>query len=256
MAKIWFLLPAFNEGKNIGVLINSIDYTMKYHQHSYSIVLIDDGSIDNTFYIAKEMAKSKPIEIIKHIYNMNLGRTVRDGLEFIIKNMENNDIIITMDADNTHPLNISENMIEYILSGKDIVIASRYKEGAAEIGLIYYRRFLSKIVNKMLKTIFPIHNIMDYTCGYRAYNGKLLLKGYHYYKGEIVEEKGFTCMAEILIKLRPFIQSAEEVPLILRYDLKGGASKMKIIFTILGYFKLITKEFIRGAWLGDVAGKS
>ena len=189
-----------------------------------------------------ELSKQLPVEIVKHKVNMNLGPTIRDGLTHALSRADSDDIIITMDADYTHKPHIALDMIMKIKSGHDIIVASRYERGGAEIGLKYYRSLLSKGINLILKILFPINNIKDYTCGYRAYSAKLLFESFDYYKGELVTERGFTCMVEIILKLRPLIKGASEVPLILRYDLKYGQSKMNVTRTILAYFSLIIRE--------------
>jgi dolichol-phosphate mannosyltransferase len=245
MTTIWFVLPAYNEGKNLRVLIDSIHTTMVLNNFNHQIVVIDDGSIDDTLGIAKELSISLPIDIIIHEENMNLGRTIGDGLTYVNNNFKLDDIIITMDADNSHPPELAVKMIGKINSGADLVIASRYEKGGAEIGLMFYRSIFSKTINKILQIIFPIRNIKDYTCGYRAYSGQLLSKAFDYYHDQFVTERGFTCMAEIIIKLRPFIKKASEVPLVLRYDLKQGKSKMKVVNTIIGYLFLIKRELIK-----------
>jgi len=242
MTTIWFVLPAYNEAKNLEPLIASIHNAMVTNNFTYRIIIVDDGSIDNTFDIAKALSVSLPIDIIIHPQNMNLGRTIKDGLAYVNNCYKHDDIIITMDADNSHPPDIAIGMISKIAGGADLVVASRYEKGGAEIGLIFYRSIFSRTINKILQIIFPLHNIKDYTCGYRAYSGQLLAKAFGYYHDQFITEKGFTCMAEILVKLRPFIGKASEVPLVLRYDLKQGKSKMKVIRTILGYLFLIKRE--------------
>ena len=244
MATIWFVLPAYNEGKNLRTLIDSIYNTMVSNNLTYRIIVIDDGSVDDTLDIAKELAISLPIDIIIHPQNMNLGRTIEDGLTYVNGNYKPDDIIITMDADNSHSPDLATEMISKINCGADLVIASRYEKGGAEIGLMFYRRIFSMTINKILQIIFPLRNVKDYTCGYRAYSSRLLSKAFDYYHDQFVTERGFTCMAEILLKLRPFIKMASEVPLILRYDLKQGQSKMKVIRTIIGYLFLIKREMM------------
>jgi dolichol-phosphate mannosyltransferase len=242
MTTIWFVLPAYNEGKNLEALIDSIHTTMVRNNFSYRIVVIDDGSGDDTLDIAKNLSISLPIDIIIHPQNMNLGQTIKDGLTYVNNYDDPEDIIITMDADNSHPPDLAKEMISEIAGGADLVVASRYEKGGAEIGLMFYRSIFSRTINKILQIIFPLPNIKDYTCGYRAYSAQLLLKAFDYYHDQFITERGFTCMAEILIKLRPFIKTASEVPLVLRYDLKQGKSKMKVIHTIIGYLFLIKRE--------------
>ena len=78
----------------------------------------------------------------------------------------------------------------------------------------------------------------DYTCGFRLYRAAMLRRAADAWGDRLVEEAGFTCMAEVLLKLGRGGARVAEVPLILRYDLKEGASKMKVMRTIARYFVL------------------
>jgi dolichol-phosphate mannosyltransferase len=144
-----------------------------------------------------------------------------------------------MDADNTHSPALIPVMLENIKNGKDVVIASRYEEGGEEIGLSYSRRLFSAGASFLLKLFFAIPGVKDYTCGYRAYSGRVIKKAFDVYGGSFIEESGFTCMAEVIIKLNLLGCEISEVPLVLRYDLKKGRSKMKVLKTIRRYFILI-----------------
>jgi len=95
----------------------------------------------------------------------------------------------------------------------------------------------------LFRALFPIPGVRDYTCGYRAYRGAILQRAFATYRDQFIEESGFTCMAEILIKLRRLSVRAGEVPLILRYDLKSGTTKMKVTRTITRYWVLIAKNW-------------
>ena len=94
----------------------------------------------------------------------------------------------------------------------------------------------------MLGIVFPIKGIKDYTCGFRAYNCSILKQAFEFYGEDIIESKTFVCMAEILIKLRKLKIKGAEVPLILRYDRKIGASKMQLKKTIVDYLYIIVKN--------------
>ena len=55
MSTIWYVLPAYNEAKNLRQLILEIDFIMKELPDKYRIVLVDDGSIDETYIIASRI---------------------------------------------------------------------------------------------------------------------------------------------------------------------------------------------------------
>ena len=87
------------------------------------------------------------------------------------QNYGQGDILITLDADNTHNPNIIPNMVDKLVKEKlDVVIASRFAEGGKEIGLSIERKIYSRGAAAFLKLFFPIENVHDYSCGFRAYD--------------------------------------------------------------------------------------
>jgi len=84
----------------------------------------------------------------------------------------------------------------------------------------------------MFQALFPIHGVRDYTCGYRAYRADAIREASKKYGDHLITETGFSCMADLLLKLRKLPLEMSEIPLELRYDRRGGASKMRVIRTI------------------------
>jgi dolichol-phosphate mannosyltransferase len=98
----------------------------------------------------------------------------------------------------------------------------------------------------MFKTIMPIPGVRDYTCGYRAYRTNVLKEAMDYYGDEFVSEAGFSCMADVLLKMRRFKFVFGEVPMLLRYDQKLGGSKMAVANTAIMSLKLLVKRRLGG----------
>ena len=240
---VFIILPAYNESDSLLSLFQSISKVMEGGK--FRIILVDDGSNDGTFDIAHKFCKKNPLEIFRHQVNKGLGKAVKTGIFRIISEISDDDVIITMDADNTHNPALILQMEKNLRKSNDIVIASRYKEGGKEIGLSFFRHFLSKMANIFLKMLFPLKGVNDYTCGYRAYKGWLIKKGFKIWGKDFIEQKGFTYIVELLIKLSRLSSGITEVPLILRYDLKRSKSKMKIINTILQYFLFVLKNKLK-----------
>lgn len=237
---LYIFLPAYNEEKDIGLLMQRIRTAMNASEVMYRVLVVNDGSTDRTAQLVAACQPEMPVDLIEHTVNQGLGQAMLSGLRRAAGMLRDEDVLVTMDADNTHdPLLIGRMALE-IQSGADLVIASRYEKGGQEIGLSPVRSLLSRSASALLKSFFPIRGAKDYTCGFRAYRGKVLRKAYQVYGDQLVEERGFTCMAEILIKLRVIGIRVVEVPLVLRYDLKSGKSKMKVLRTILRYFVLIS----------------
>lgn len=239
---IHIVLPAFNEGRNIGRLLDRIAGTMEEAGLRYRIILVDDGSTDDTVETAGRFRGEAPLEIVCHEQNQGLGATLRDGLVHALKNADDNDIIITMDADETHAPGLILHMSRKIREGHDVVIASRFRPGARVYGVPLTRRFLSLAACWVLRLAFPLSNIRDFTCGYRAYRGGALKIAVEHYGSRLVDADGFQCMVDILLKLHKLHMIIGEVPVILRYDLKQGKSKMRVAATVRGTFSVLFRR--------------
>lgn len=238
---IYFILPAYNEEKNIKKLLNDILNFYKKKKIPIHIIVINDGSFDLTYKNTKIIKKKffHKITLINHKKNLGLGRTLKTGFIRALKFSKQDDIIITMDSDNSHTPQNSYLLIKKINKGYDVVIASRFNKLSKSYGLSCLRKFLSFASCVIFKILFPIKNINDYTCGFRAFRVNKIKD--IVLKKNFFSEKGFSISADIILKLK--LSKAElffaEVPLTLRYDLKQGKSKMKIIKTIFLTLKLV-----------------
>ena len=233
------LLPAYNEENSLPALIPSLAKEIS-GIGDYRIIVVDDGSTDRTPSILNDLKKEYPITVLTHEKNMNLGRAMLTGFTYIRDNIADDNLIITMDADNTHSPSTIKALIESESKG-DVGIASRYQVGGWEKGLSVTRSVMSRGAGTLLDMAFHVPNVRDYTCGFRLYHPEIIKRGFKLFGDDFISETGFTSMAEILIRLHFAKATFYEVPLILRYDLKGGPSKMKVIKTIAGYFSLIAK---------------
>jgi len=236
---IYFLLAAYNEQDNIAGVISDIGEN--YGDVPFKIILVDDGSTDETFAIAKNSALKFPgcLAVIRHEKNSGLGAALKTGFDYLFKVIQPDDIVLTLDADNTHPIYISKAMVEKTMGGAGIVIASRFCKGGKEIGLSLFRKILSRLAARFFSVLFGYPGITDYTCGYRAYSGKLLQELHNVFDDRLITQTGFAAGTEILLKSLALKPKIEEVPLALRYDLKKGKSKIKIIKTAVAYLTLI-----------------
>ena len=110
--KIWAVIPAYNEEKNIGSIIKETK------RHINKIIVVDDGSKDNTSKAAKE----SNVPVLRHIVNLGKGAALKTGCDFVIKN--NAKIIIVLDADAQHDPKEIPKFLENI-KNNDIVFGYR-----------------------------------------------------------------------------------------------------------------------------------
>lgn len=241
--KVWIVLPAYNEALALPPLLDSLIDSMKEDGRKFEIVVVNDGSKDNTTDVLQGFIdRSLPVRMLINDPNRGLAETIKRGLLEALSLADSQDVIITMDADNTHPAGLALRMIRLIREGNDVVIASRYREGSYIRGLSWFRRFLSYGASWLFRIVFPTRGVRDYTCGYRAYRVTALQELQRRDGNNFIKEKGFACMVEILLSLRSLDLIFTEVPMVLRYDLKPGRSSMAVFKTIRQTFALLLRK--------------
>lgn len=253
LGMLFVILPAFNEEKALPKLLKQIHRTCD--GLDYRIVVVDDGSTDQTAEKVLPFAREPRVVLLRHEENLGLGRALLTGFKYAVReaaslrqNSEGQaklktapwtDVIVTMDADNTHPPELIPLLYARIQMGEDVAIASRYVEGGKQWGLGPWRRFLSWGASTVMQRFFPLPGVQDYSCGYRAYRLSRIREGLAQYGDALMESQNFAAMVEVLLKLAPFCHRFTEIPFELHYERKVGPSKMKVLATILGYFSLI-----------------
>jgi dolichol-phosphate mannosyltransferase len=240
--RVFIVLPAYNEEEALETLLFRIHETFLHTPTQYQVIVVDDGSSDDTPQIASRLSFHMPIELVRHEVNQGLGGALRTGLKKAVQWSEPHDFVVTMDSDNTHPPELILRMVADLREGRDVVIASRYRSGARVVGVPWHRNLLSLAARLTFISVFPIRGVRDYTSSFRAFRASVLQKALQHYGDGFVTERGFSCMSDVLLKLRKRGILFSEVPLVLRYDLKGGVSKMNVWRTIKGTLCLIARR--------------
>ncbi len=240
--KLWAALPAYNEAAALPELLDNIGAECRDNGLDYEIIVVDDGSTDGTADAAREAAKIWNVRLVQHPRNLGLAAAIRTGLTTAIELADDDDVILTMDSDGTHPTSLIPEMLKKAEQGADVVIASRFRPGSRVMGLSLPRHLLSIAARVCFTTAFPAKGIRDYTCGYRIYRVSKLREAINHYGDNFVSEQGFSCMVDVLLKMRKLNTRFDEVPMILRYDLKQGDSKMRVVRTCMDTLKLIARR--------------
>lgn len=234
------MLLAYNEESNIANLLNKIQSVMDKNENRYEVVVVNDGSTDNTKCIVESYKEIMPIQLLNHEENRGVGRTFFTGISHVCSVSENDtDILITMEGDNSNDPIFIPSLIHKIHQDYQVVIASRFINGGGFVGFPRSRYILTFGLKILMKLLFPIKGVRDYSIFYRAYNVKILKRALDIYKDKFIQTKSFVSVSEILLKLRSLVANFSEVPHIYRYDLRKGSSKMEKSVTIKEYLKMI-----------------
>ncbi len=242
---VYFIIPAYNEAKNLPLLIKNTGEAMGALGIPYKMFIVNDGSTDNTSEVCTQFEKDLPLEEIGFDENMGVDAAFKKGFEAALEAAKEGDIIVTKEADNTSDLDILKKMIGLIQAGNDVVLASCFAKNGGVENSTADRHILSFGANTLLKLFFPIKGVNTYSSFYRAFNATKLKMAFEAYHGRLIEVKGFVCMVEMIVKLARLPLQMAEVPMILRCNMREGASKMRRRKTIIGYLKFIGSQLVR-----------
>ena len=236
---IRIVLPAYNEEESLPPLLKRINDAYNVYKWDASVLVVNDGSRDNTLAVARNFKADIPIKVLDIQPNGGLANAINQGLRTAVADLTDEDVIVTLDADDSQNPFLIQRMVQQFSEGSDLVIASRYQPGARIRGLKKSREFFSWAAGYLFRIFVGFEGVKDYTCGFRAYRVTMINKTLALYGDKFITQKGFGCMVEILIKIGGQSAIIHEVPMILRYDLKQGESKMNVQKTMKQTLKLL-----------------
>jgi len=163
------VIPAYNEASVIGETLAEVSEYLEGRGLDYEIILVSDGSTDNTGKIAiSARAKNSRIQVLTNESNMGKGFSVKRGC-LAAKGR----VIAFTDSDLSYPISEVEKPLKMIDSGEcDIAIGSRTVSGAViAVHTSPLRKVMSKVFNLFVRLI-AIHGIRDTQCGFKALSSK------------------------------------------------------------------------------------
>lgn len=261
-ARIVLGLPAYNEAESIDPLFTRIAAARREKLPGLSVLLYNDGSRDTTRARAEAWngREGLPVRVIGLDENRGLGGALlglfRDYASPAGGGQPGSHALALMDCDDTMDPFQLEALWERLRSGGlDLAIASRYRAGATVTGVSAYRRLMSFGARTLFGLLHPIPGVRDYSCGYRLYRRDLLERAWAAWGEDLVVQRGFASMVEVLLKLGRLGARAGEVPLQLHYDQKRGASKMPVSDNATRLLKLMWRWRREGLVPPGQAGK-
>jgi dolichol-phosphate mannosyltransferase len=229
------ILCAFNEAQNFKKLLSDLTLQLHILQRDFEIIFCLDGTTDSSVAIINEFSVNNKITILPITNSRGLGRAYKKIFLHLIQTCNDDDLIISLDADNTHnPKQIPDLIAHFEKNSLDFLVASRFYEKSIIHSFPIHRRFISKSTSIILQTLFQVKNIhnkniLDYTSGYRVYKANALKQIYKIYRDNFILEPEFTYTCELLIKIAKNNFRLDEIAILYDYDKKIGKSKLKII---------------------------
>lgn len=213
--------------------------TIELNEFDFYFILVDDGSTDGTSQKAKQLATKIELQVITHEVNKGPGYAFGSGFEYLSEVLKPEDIVVTIEGDNTSRIETLKIMLGRIVrENVDVALASVHAYGGGIENTVWYKIMLSHMSSALTKIALNIRGIHTFTSFFRVYQGYVILELQKAYGKRILEFPGFECMIELLKKIVIFKYSISEVPMNLDTSLRKGKSKLKIIKTSLKYFSV------------------
>jgi len=225
------VVPAYNEGERIGASLERMLSFVAQSKWSAEIIVVNDGSRDNTAAVVNDYARRYPIvRLLENRENRGKGYTVRNG----IMNASGQVLLFT-DADLSSPIEEAVKLFSVIEAGEaDVAIGSRYLQSQLQTRKQpMHRRMLGRGFNLALRAILGM-SYVDTQCGFKAFSRKAANTIFANMK---IEGWGFD--PEILFLAKRYGLRVQEVPVSWAHDhrskinpIRDGASMLAELMRI------------------------
>lgn len=169
--KISIVIPAYNESKRLPLFLEHIARFIKNSRHDYEVIVVDDGSSDDTVKIAESFKTVLPsIEVLRISKNRGKGYAVKRGLL-----RSTGDMGLFLDADGSvRPEEIEKNLHYLTQGGYDIFVGSRVLTSREQVLEVrWYRKLIGRVFNFCVQT-FLFKEIRDTQCGFKMFSRKAI----------------------------------------------------------------------------------
>ncbi len=201
---ISIIIPAYNEGARIGATLDKIlAYLKQRGWGDAEIIVVNDGSYDNTVEIVRECAAKNPgVRLLENPGNRGKGYSVRSGMLHA-----EGETLLFSDADLSSPIEEASKLFAAIAAGSDIAIGSRWLQSELQTQKQpLYRQLLGRVFNLLLRIILGL-KFKDTQCGFKAFTRR---SAQVIFPRQQIERWGFD--PELLFLARKFGFRVTEVP--------------------------------------------
>jgi glycosyltransferase involved in cell wall biosynthesis len=233
------VVPAYNESSRIEHALDRILSCVDQQGWNAEVLVVDDGSTDNTAAIIKRWMETHPrLHLIQNPGNRGKGYSVRNGLL-----QAAGEIVMFTDADLSAPIEEAERLFTAIREGADVAIGSRWLDRARQtIHQPFYRQFFGRCFNWITRTVMGLP-FKDTQCGFKAFRRSA---AQIVFRLQTIERWGFD--PEILFIAQKLGYEIQEVPVTWGHDERSRLSYLKDGIKMLEDMAVIRSNSIAGRY--------
>jgi len=234
------VIPAYNEEQNLPRLFADLESRPSLYTPGSRILIVDDGSQDGTAGLVEAYRGPLPMQLVRMGRNAGPGAAFARGFAEALALHDGEAFVITLEADNTSDLEVLDEMLECAAAGAGLVLASVHG-GGRMLNVTRSRRILSTGAGVAVRRALALdaHTVSSF---FRVYRASVLRMAIAHHGDRLIQERGFACKAELLVKLSALGVLFAEVPVDLDASRREGVSKMPVLRTMMGYGRLFLRE--------------
>jgi polyprenyl-phospho-N-acetylgalactosaminyl synthase len=222
---VYIILPAYNEHQTIGAVLETL------LRHSYTVVVIDDGSEPSLLPIVKKY----PVYYLRHSVNLGQGAALQTGIDFALQ--KDAGLLVTFDADAQHDVNDIGRLLQELSEGQfDIVMGSRFMQNASH-NLTMTRKLVLKMA-RYVNFVFTGLLLTDAHNGIRAMTRRAAEK-------IRIEENRMSHATEILSQINRQKLDYKEVPVAVYYTAYSNKKGQSLWNSFRIFFDLILNKVFK-----------
>jgi glycosyltransferase involved in cell wall biosynthesis len=210
---ISIVIPAYNEESAIHPTINEITAVMNNLKiPDWEIVIVDDGSVDETPVYLKTYSKDSKVKVVRHPHNLGYGRSLKDGIS-----SAKFDTIVITDADSTYPFEKLKDLLGEYEKGVDMIVGKR-------TGAFYRESIIKSPLRKILKFLVQFtagRSIPDINSGFRVFSKSTVMK----YFNHLCDTFSFTTSMTLAYMMTGKTVHYVDIP----YHERTGTTKVKLV---------------------------
>ena len=234
------VIPAYNEEQNLPRLLADLESRLSLFTPGSRAFVVDDGSSDGTADLIRAYQGPIPLELIAMPSNRGPGAAFARGFNAALAAHTAEAFVITLEADNTSDLDVLEVMLERAADGAGLVLASVHG-GGQMLNVTRSRRLLSAGAGVAVRHALAL-DARTVSSFFRVYRASVLRRAIARHGDSLIQERGFACKAELLVKLNALGVRIDEVPVDVDAARRVGTSKMPVLRTMAGYGRLFVRE--------------
>lgn len=222
---IYVCIPSWDEGPTVGLVLWKIRQVFEAFPREYQILVVDDGSSDQTAELLEPYAKVLPLTVVRHTARRGYARTIEELLRLALERTDRpkRDCAILMHADFAHGPEFLPDFVRRLESGADLVVGEATLAGEPSRG----RRLLRRFAPRLLRRAVRVPGVTDTVSGFVAFRLVALRHAIKHPTGVFLTTDGWAANAELLARAASHARRIDTVPVVERHDLRQRPSRVE-----------------------------